>query len=202
MPATDKIEEAEFYLAKMRESYNHQKEFIYYLNAFLPALRSAPEYLLEEYNSKYNLGIPLTDWLDAVVFESRAKQINHKDALDFIKFWKDWMKTLTSDVAGSLLFTKRRLGVHRIQTRPTLVKVTLTEVINIRTSVRIEKYDKEGKFIGASESKDEEPKKTEEGSSRIDWFFKEYENEPIIVLCEKSLKNVKAFVDEAYSKFP
>jgi len=201
MPATDKIEEAEFFLMKMRESYNHQKEFIYYLNAFLPALRSVPEYLLEEYNTKYSLGILSTDKLSAGVFESRAKQINHKDALAFIQFWKDWMETLTSDVAGSLLFIKRNLGVHRIQTRPTLVKVTLTEVLNIRTSIRIEKYDEEGKFIGTSESKDEENKKTENGSSRIDWFFKEYENELIVVLCEKALKKVKTFTDEVYNRF-
>ena len=203
MVAMEKIREAEFFLGKMRESYSSQKEFVFYLSACLAACNSIPDYLLEEYNIKYGLSIPLTERLYADTFEQGAKQIGHNDAVSFIQFWKDKMNALRADAIGSLLVSKRHLDIHRVQVRPDLVKVEIHEAsIHISDSIRVEKFNKEGKLVEVYESPKEELRKKEEGSARVDWFFKEYETEPIMAVCEKFLMTLKDFVEEARKKFP
>ncbi len=196
------LEKAEFFLQKMREFYGNPKEFNYYLSAFLAALRSIPEYLLEEYNGKYGLNIPMAKKLTPKLFEDRARLIGHKNALQFIEFWKGKMQQFGEDSAGSLLFSKRNLDIHRKPVRPDLVKVMIPVTVTVQASIRAEKYDQEGKFVEVRESPREPPPKVEETKGSVDWFFKEYEDEPIITICERFLKLMKDFIREAHESFP
>jgi len=202
MTAMAKAREAEFYLGKMRKSYtNVEEEFVYYLSAFLAASRSIPDHLLEEYNVKYGLNLPLTEKLYADRFESRAKEIHHSDALRFIRFWKERMNALQRDPIGGLIISMRNLNVHRVVVKPDLVKVEITDTFVFTDSVRVEKFDKEGKLVEVCESPREHPMKPEEVPARVDWYFKEYEKEPIIAVCERFLAIIKDFVDETRRSF-
>jgi len=197
MTALNKIEEAEFFLRKMRESY--RKEFIYYLSAFLSSTKSIPDYLLEEYNNKYKLNIPINRILNAHIFEKRARYGDHKEALRYIKFWKQRMKKLKSDAIGSFLFSKRNIAIHRIQPKPDITEVKMQLRVHEPSKVEVV-FEPEGRVRVYETQKGKTPK-IEVGSQQVDWFFKEYKKEPIITLCEKLLDNLKNFVYEAKKNF-
>jgi hypothetical protein len=203
MTARNKLEEAEYFLTKMREIRPDQEEFSFNLSAFLSSARSVPDYLLEDYNVKYSLQIPLTDELYPRTFEEKAKQAGNQTAISFIKWWGQKKVTLMNDPIGSLLSDKRNIDIHRTHVKPDLTKIEIRETITASVSIRIAKYDKEGKLIEISESPEEPPKpKPEEREVSAAWFFKEYDKEPVIPVCEKYLQMMKDFVSEAEQKFP
>jgi hypothetical protein len=72
MTVNDKIKEAEYFLGKIKSS-PFNDELNYLVSAFLSAARSIPDYLLEDYNIKFGLNIPLTDILYIRTFEKEAK---------------------------------------------------------------------------------------------------------------------------------
>ena len=112
MTVNDKIKEAEYFLGKI-ESSPFNDELSYLASAFLSAARSIPDYLLEDYNIKFGLNIPLTDNLYTWTFEKEAK-IQHKSiALSFIGDYNKEFSKLTKDpIAGGML-KKRNLKVNR-----------------------------------------------------------------------------------------
>lgn len=147
MTAAEKLDEAGFLLGKMRELYANQKEFTYYLSAFLSACRSVPDHLLEEYNIRYGLNISLSEELNADRFESKSRQFRNKDALNFIRMWRDGMKAMKDDPVGRLLVSKRHLNVHRVPVRSNLVKVEVQDTIRVSERVTVQKFDKNGKLV-------------------------------------------------------
>jgi hypothetical protein len=120
---------------------------------------------------------------------------------EFIEFWVEKMQRLRKDSDGSLLFSKRNLDIHRKPVRPDLVKIQSTIHIPVSYSSRYEKYDREGRLVETYESPKEPPSKVEETPTRVDWFFKDHEDEPIITICERCLRNMKDFVKETHEKF-
>lgn len=202
MTARDKLEEAEYFLTKMCEIRPDQKEFLFNLSSFLSAARSVPDYLLEYFNIKYSLQIPLAEKLYPDTFEKRAKQTGNLFALSFIQWWKQKMAVLANDPMWALLTNKRHIDVHRTHAKPDLAKLRVTETITSTASIRIEKYDKEGKLIEIFESPKELVKpKPKEREASVVWFFREYDKEPVISACEKYLQMMKDFVKEAEQKF-
>jgi len=102
-----------------------------------------------------------------------------------------------------LLTNKRHIDVHRTQIKPDLAKIEVRDTITLSESVRVEKYDTEGKLIEISESPKEPPKpKPKESEVSVAWFFKEYDIEPVISVCEKYFQMMKDFVEEAEQNFP
>lgn len=197
-----KLREAEFFLVKMHDLQNVQEEFIYCLNAFLSAARSVPDYLLEDYNVKYSLQIPLSDKLHADTFERRAKKLGNQDAISFIRWWKDKVKALMENPIFSLLTNKRHIAVHRTQIRPDLVKIDMHEHITISASIKIETYNKDGKLVQTYKSPEQPPPKPGKSEVHSDWFFSENEKEPIISVCKKYLDMMRKIVAEAELRFP
>jgi len=57
LTADEKIKEAEFFLQKIIENYEKSPLVEYYFHAFLTSTRSISDYLLEDYNKKYNFNI-------------------------------------------------------------------------------------------------------------------------------------------------
>jgi hypothetical protein len=196
LTAKEKLDEAGFHLDKMRESYLNQEEFTYYLSAFLAACRSVPDHLLEEYNAKYQLGISLSEQLNADRFESKADQIRHLDALNFIQIWRYKVKAMKDDPVGGLLLSKRNLNVHRLLVRPNLVKVSVQDTGHFSERVTVQKFDKNGKLVEIYESPPEQSPKKEERPACVDWYFKEYDQEPILTVCERFLRKLRDLVDE------
>ena len=83
MVAEQKIEESECFLDKITQALI-RKDFIPNLSAFLSATRSIPDYLLEDYNTKLGLNIPLTEKLCIDTFSDEAINQGNQIAQRFI----------------------------------------------------------------------------------------------------------------------
>ncbi len=72
MVAEQKIEEAEYFLQKIKEATTRY-DFVPNLSAFLSATRSIPDYLLEDYNVKLGVNVPLSQKLYPSDFRNKGK---------------------------------------------------------------------------------------------------------------------------------
>ncbi len=81
MSARAKLEEANFFLEKLRalqtlpQDLDKQRESRYFLNAFLSVARSVIDHLLEDYNIKFSLNIPLTKRMYPNTSKRRQKKL-------------------------------------------------------------------------------------------------------------------------------
>ena len=71
MPVEDKIIFAEYFLDKIKNAQN-RNDFLPNLGAFLSETRSIADYLLEDYNLKFGLGILLSQTLSKKTFKEKA----------------------------------------------------------------------------------------------------------------------------------
>jgi|GEM_PF-4629069 len=112
-----KLEEAEYFLAKLKESAlsepptekveQVEKEFIFSLSAYLSAWRSIPDVLLYDYAEKL-MQLSRTIKLNENAFEIAAIASKNELALKFIKCYKNRMEGLKRDP----LWKKRNFVVH------------------------------------------------------------------------------------------
>ena len=184
MVAEQKIEEAECFLDKITQALT-RKDFIPNLSAFLSATRSIPDYLLEDYNTKLGLNIPLTEKLYIDTAINQGNQIAQR----FIIEYKTQLNNIYNNPLGKLLTTKRNISIHRtgvpIQGR---IKRVIHETINISDSVGIEVRHKYGNLKMRSEPTKSEKKPelhmTEtlpdntllQNSDGVEWYFDDYQN--------------------------
>ena len=75
------------------------------MSAFITTARSIPDYLLEDYNTRLGLNIPLTEKLTFDRFKDEAKMKSNQKALRFINFYKDELNKLYQKEIGKLMFT-------------------------------------------------------------------------------------------------
>lgn len=113
MPVNYKIKEAKFFLHKIKENYEKSPDNQYYFSAFLSATFSIRDHLLEDYNMKYGLGIPMDKILTLNRFEKEAKKQNNEEAIEFIQWYKQKIEQIESDILGKILATKRHSTIHR-----------------------------------------------------------------------------------------
>jgi len=190
MTARDKLWEAEFFLNKLHAPFknakpghlvllikNAEKGWNAYLSAFLSAMRSILDHLLEDYNIKHSLDIPLTEKLYPRTFKRRAKELKDEAALNFLKWWKMKMREINKDPTCSFLFNLRHISTHRRQVRPGIAKVTLFA------------------------SKEGEKSKPARGAIVHGWFFRDHDEEDILTMCNKYFAAMKEIVDEANRKY-
>jgi hypothetical protein len=151
MVVEQKIIESEYFLDKITEATTRE-DFIPNLSAFLCAARSIPDYLLEDYNSKLGLDIPLTEKLFVETFSKKADNQQNENAKNFITEYKEKLGVLKKDPIGKLLTEKRDISVHRsdvpVQGR---FKREIRENVSISDSVSIEVRDKDGNIKMTSE---------------------------------------------------
>jgi len=171
-----KLKEAGLLLKKLYESQGVEDRFKDNLNAFLSTVRSIPYHLLRDYGVRYGLHAPLTEKLYPEFFEEKAKQIGSEIAVEFIRWWLRKMDELRRDPIGSLLVGEKELDVNNIFVIPAIVETGARAV--------------------ASSSQE-----MEEVGIKINWVFKEYDEEPVIIVCEKFLDIIRKFVEEAEKTF-
>jgi hypothetical protein len=90
----DQIKDAEYFLHLLSDKYTRD-ELRPNLTAFLAISRGVIDHLLEEYNMKFGLNIPLDKKLNIDTFEKGVKRQNNQPALRFINFYKCEFDTLT-----------------------------------------------------------------------------------------------------------
>lgn len=207
MSAKQKLEEAEFYLHKLHElqslpqDADAQKALKHYLSAFLSASVSVPDYLLEDFNIKFCLNIPLSERRFRDKFEREARRTGNQTALGFIQWWRKQNGTLRRDPVGRVLIGKRHIEIHRVQVKPDLVKITVKETLPITESVELKLFNKEGKLVETRKGAEQPAPRPKETETTFDWFFSEYPDEPVIIVCEKFLGKLTSLVSEAEQNF-
>ena len=87
MSAKQHIKDAEYFLGLLRTKYSRE-EVRPLLTAFLVITKGISDYLLEEYNLKLKLNIPLSEKLTIKRFEYEAQKQNNHPALQFINYYK------------------------------------------------------------------------------------------------------------------
>lgn len=202
MAVDDKIKEAEYFLQQINAKYPRD-EMKFYLSAFLSSTKSIADYLLEDYNQKFGLNIPLDEKLTTDRFEKESQKQNNKNAQQFITFYMQELENIRKDMIGGLLLNKRNVNVHRSTTdKPLHAHVTIQETVTITDSVTIAVYDKDGNLKQIARSEPTPPPKPSETKVEVKWFFSDHMNEEIPIVCEKFLKLMKEFVNKVHQNFP
>ena len=174
MVLDEKIE-ARYFLDKIKSAVQ-RKDFIPNLSAFLCSTRSIPDYLLEDYNVKYGLKVPLDKPLNKDIFEQVASRRNNPNAIAFIKGYNYNFKKLKRDKIAKLLLTKRNIRVHRTD---------LPLQKNVSASI-IENVDKHSTI----------------SNTTVKWFFDDYKEADVIEVCKEFLRLMNDFVKNVTTKFP
>ncbi|OGN97215.1 MAG: hypothetical protein A2Z77_06515 [Chloroflexi bacterium RBG_13_51_36] len=207
MSAKKRLQEARFFLEELRDSLQSlpqdsptQMKSCYYLSAFQSAAVSVVDYLLEDANIEFSLGISLDEKLRDI-FESKAKEIDNKAALDFLKWWREEREALKNDPIGKLLTDKRHIGIHRRQTKPDLAKIETGGNLSFSGSLGI-KHPCQDKLVDTCKTPEQPPTRPKATETNFDWFFSDYPDEPVITVCGKFLDKLARLVSEAERKFP
>ncbi len=189
-------------LLSIHQDADAEKEIQDCLDALLSDFVSVPEYLLQDFNLKFGLNIPLTEKSFRQKFQSKAKRTGNQTALQFFSWWGKQFDLLREDPIGGLLIGKRNIARHRTQVILDLTKIAVRLTIPVpKISYKVELFQ-DGKLLETSRSAEQlapSPKKTEITSGR---FFSEYPDESIVTVCEKFLAKLINFVSAAEQKFP
>lgn len=109
MTAREKIEEAEYFLSRFEQvpldALKHQ------VSAFLSAVRSIFDHMLEDYRTTFDLGD--MDRLSTRTFRKRAIERHNERAIDFLKWYEERLSTLKTNRDYGFLFRKRDHNIHR-----------------------------------------------------------------------------------------
>jgi hypothetical protein len=162
----DQIKDAEYFLQLLRSKYSRE-EVRPILTAFLAIARSISDYLLEEYNTKLKLNIPLTEKLTITKFKKEAKKQTNQIALQFINFYSSKFASLRKNAIGSLIIDKRNIKIHRADTPlHGNFKVNLQDTISISESIKVVVYDRYGNIKQQSNNNQYHDEKSDENSSQ------------------------------------
>ena len=207
----EQLEDAEYFLRIIRIK-DTRDEMRPNLKAFLSTARSIPDYILEDYNNNFGLGIPLTDAsgqrqnrLNHDIFRKEAKNKNNQDALKFIDFFDNEFKNLVNEPVVKFLFEKRNITIHR--TGPSVraeIQANITEKISISESVSVIVRDEAGNIKQQSHTKqnEEEHAQPSESTIKTKWFFEDYPQREVPDVCHSLLEKMKDFVNKIQGKFP
>ena len=126
--------EAEYGIKKMKEN---TEPFDFYFKGTLVSLKGILDYLLEEYNSKYSVGITDKEDLNWSIFEERVKGGKNPRAESFINSYVAERKELLADPRCEKLLARhgsRDITIHRRQP-PKKINITLHERIGVSVQV-------------------------------------------------------------------
>ena len=213
MVAEQKIIEAKYFLQKITTAKD-RTDFVPNLSAFMSSTRSIPDYLLEDYNTKLGLNIPLTERLYPRDFRREAGKQYNIVAQKFIeKYDSEFQKLEINAIAiGNLLLRKRNVQIHRMDVDvQAKFERQLFETIHISDSIEVVVRDKCGNIKSTSKTEPDnlfqdiqnpQNNSTPDNSESVEWFFSDYKNENVIVVCNKYLDLMEGFVKEMKDSFP
>lgn len=212
MTVKDKVDQAERWLDKIKNSYPNQTEVEDNLSAFLSSINSIPDHLLEDYNNKYNLGVSLTEDLYKNKFEDKAKSQKNVNAIAFIVWFKQKINIIELDPIGSILTQKRHLDIHRTTQKPNHFEATLSDIVEVSDSVSVREFPANmtaeeamrilREEVGKEEKKNSETRnESQSGSSTVDLYFQDLININVRDACQHFLDLMKNMVSEAHIQF-
>jgi hypothetical protein len=213
MAVDQKITNAEYFLNKIRNAKTRE-DVIPNISAFLSETTSIPDYLLEDYNLKYGLGIKR---MCKNTFIEQAIIQKNQGAIRFIIEYISKFNQLKKDPVVERLWHKRNVQVHsKNDALQANFSVNLSESVPVSDLVDIEVRDKDGnlktksgllnKIKSGVEKKinsiNELKKQSTTSSMTVIWFFTDYKDRDVLDLCETYLKLMKTFVSDLKHEFP
>jgi len=204
MEAEKKIREAEYFLNQLNNIPQDSDEFIYNLSAFLTAWRSVLDIILYDYAEKFNLGLTREEKVTDRDFEVAARALQHTQALQFIKWWRDQCNRIARDPLLGKLWKIRVKIVHRGY--PPMRReffLYLMETIAVGTTLT---------GISSAEAMTPTPSTpnsippntfTPSGHSHreVTVYFQEIPNRNVIEVCDEALNKIKDIFREASQCF-
>lgn len=112
MTVNDKFEEAVFFLEKLKEPLT-AIEIRHYYSAFLTAVSSIFDHMLEDANNKFLLGIPLNERLNSKNFRIIVEYLGNVRAKKFIDWYDDVFNLIRKKESGKIFHVERNRNVHR-----------------------------------------------------------------------------------------
>ena len=213
MAVDQKITNAEYFLNKIR-NITKREDVIPNISAFLSETTSIPDYLLEDYNLKYGLGIKR---MYKNTFIEQAIIQKNQGAIRFIIEYISKFNQLKKDPVVERLWHKRNVQVHsKNDALQANFSVNLSESVPVSDLVDIEVRDKDGnlktkfgllnKIKSGVEKKiksiNELKKQSTTSSMTVIWLFTDYKDRDVLDLCETYLKLMKTFVSDLKHEFP
>ena len=191
------ISHAQHGIDKMKENAD---PFDFYFKGTLVCLKGILDYILEEYNIKYSVGIGDNENLSADYFEKKARDCKNPSALPFIASYKAEKANLLADPkCGKLLAShgSRDIAIHRKELPK---KIAVTLYASISSSFHIVVKDERGNITGTADS----PPRLEKVNppSQGQCFLQDWPNDDIPTLCEYTLNALKGFVRTLRKKYP
>ena len=212
MAVDQKITNAEYFLNKIR-NITKREDVIPNISAFLSETTSIPDYLLEDYNLKYGLGIKRKC---KNTFIEQAIIKKNQGAIRFIIEYISKFNQLKKDPVVERLWHKRNVQVHsKNDALQANFSVNLSESVPVSDLVDIEVRDKDGNLKTKSgllnkiksgvekkiKSINELKKQSTTSSMIVIWFFTDYKDRDVLDLCETYLKLMKTFVSDLKTNF-
>lgn len=196
MGVKEAILQVEYGIKKMKENAT---PFEFYFKGTLVNLKGALDYLLDEYNSKYSVGIGDNEDLSISEFRKRVKGKN-SHAESFIEAYDKERAKLFADPKCGKLLTRhgsRDITVHRREL-PKKITIALHESVTI--SAHVEARDESGKLVGTADSRPEPVPLS--APPEVHYFLPDWTNDDIPSLCEYTLNEVKKFVTALRANYP
>lgn len=204
MPTENILRDAEYGLTMIKQNLRTDK-LQYHLRAFLAALRGVLDYLLEDYNKEYSLGIPESQDLREETFAQRAKKLRHDEAQRFIEWWRTKKREVETDSTYKFLLARhgrRDLIVHRRHV-PIRTDAQVFDTATASIHFRVEKYDKKGDLYEVTESEPAKPAQAQAPKpSTIESYFVGFNGESVVSVCQSCFEILKNVIEEARRNFP
>jgi len=191
------ISQAQYGIDRMKANAD---PFDFYFKGTLACLKGILDYILEEYNSKYSVGISDNENLSVDPFENKAKSCKNPLATSFITSYKaEKAKLLTDPKCAKLLAThgSRDIAIHRKELPK---KITVTLHASITASAHIVVRDEKGNITSTADSPPRPAKVNP--APQIRYFLQDWPNDDIPALCEYTLNVLRGFVSMLRTNYP
>ena len=162
----------------------------YHTEDCLTAIRSVSDYILEDYNKEFGLGLPLNDLRFKENFEQQANITNNARAISFVNDYNSKFRILYRDPILNYLREKRNISIHRKEIQP--------------IAERTKPYDVDVLLGNSEDFKDQDIKKedTTVKTATIGWFFEDERKYTIDYLCQYYYEKLKVFLQDIRKIYP
>lgn len=121
MTTNQKIDEAKFFLSHI-DFYQPDVSIVkFFFSAYLGAIQSIPDYILNEANLIFRLGLPEDKTWYPRNFEEKAISLSEngsKNALRYYRWWKTVTTQNNSSAVGKVFQNIRNIDIHKTKQKP------------------------------------------------------------------------------------
>ncbi len=211
LTSKEQVDDSKYFLSLLKDK-NERNEVRPILTGFLAVSRGIPDHLLEEYNIKLGLNIPITARLTDRIFEEKANKQNNSMAQSFISFYKKEFKDLDQNTLWTAMKKKRDIKIHRNDIPLNKhFHITISEPpLKFHDRITVIHSDRAGNIKNNSISSQQHVNTISDEKDPIKmgpqlgvkWFFEDDPTTELVDKCEQLLKDMENFVRKIESAFP